>query len=338
MSIAGGRGTAGVGRRTALALAAALAFGAHAADAPKPARTVTIGLLGLFSQPRPPNADPVEVGFMQGLRELGYVEGRTLVVERRWADGSTDRLAAMAAELARSKPDLIIAAGQPAREAARKATSTIPILTLSGSDPVREGWAQSLARPGGNVTGLTFTPPELGPKRLELLKEAAPGASRVVVMVDPVEVVDLADVIRETRDGAGRLGMQLQVIEVRGAEGLDAAFAAMRRARAQALFPIAMYPHRDRVAALASRDRVLTVGESIAEAHAGYLIAYGVDVDDIVRRGVAKVDKILRGERAGDVPIERPAKFRLGVNLKTARAIGVTMPKSLLQRADEVIG
>ena len=337
MSIAGGRASAGIGRRSALALAGALAFGTRAADAPKPARVVTIGLLGLFAPPPPPNADPVEVGFMQGLRELGYVEGKTLVVERRWADGSTDRLAAMAAELARTKVDLIVAAGQPAREAARKATSTIPILTLSGSDPVREGWAQSLARPGGNVTGLTFTLPELGPKRLELLKEAAPGVGRVVVVIDPVEVVDAADVIRETEDGAARLGMQLQVLEVRGAEGLDSAFAAMRRNRAQALFPIAMYAHRDRVAALASRDKVLTVGESIAEAHAGYLIAYGVDVDDIVRRGVAKVDKILRGARAGDVPIERPAKFRLSVNQKTARAIGVTLPKSLLQRADEVI-
>jgi len=334
MTCADGR-CAGVGRRAALALAAALALGAAAAE--PPARAVTIGLLGLFAPPGPQQPDPLELGFMQGLRELGYVEGKTLRVERRWADGSTDRLAAMADELARMKLDLIIAAGQPAREAARRATSTVPILTLSGSDPVREGWAQSLAHPGGNVTGLTFTLPELGPKRLELLKEAAPAVSRVVVLIDPVEVVDAADVIGETKDGARRLGIELQVVEARGAEGLDAAFVAVRRHRSQALFPIAMYAHRDRVAALASRDKVLTVGESIAEAHAGYLIAYGVDVDDIVRRGVAKVDKILRGARAGDVPIERPAKFRLGVNQKTARAIGVTLPKSLLLRADEVI-
>jgi len=334
MTIGGRRAIAGIGRRAALGLAAALALGAHAADAP--ARVVTIGLLGLFAPPRP-QPDPLELGFMRGLRDLGYIEGRTLVVERRWANGSTDRLAAMAAELARMKLDLIIAAGQPAREAARRATSTIPILTLSGSDPVREGWAQSLARPGGNVTGLTFTLPELGPKRLELLKEAGPTVTRVVVLIDPIEVVDAVDVIRETREGAERLGMQLQVVEVRGAEGLDPAFVAVRRHRSQAIFPIAMYAHRERVAALASRDRLLTVGESIAEAQAGYLLAYGVDVDDVIRRGVAKIDKILRGERAADVPIERPAKFRLSVNQKTARAIGVTLPKSLLQRADEVI-
>ena len=323
-----------VGRRAALAVAAAFAFAAHAADPQQPARIVRIGLLGPPSSQRP---DPVEQAFLQALRELGWVEGKTLVVERRFADGSTDRLAAMAAELARMKPDLIIAAGQPAREAARRATSTIPILTLSGSDPVREGWAQSLARPGGNVTGLTFTLPELGPKRLELLKEAAATVRSIVVLIDPREVVDAADVIRETRDGAARLAIQVQVVEMHGADGLDAALAAVRTHRPQALFPVAMYPHRARVAAFALRDRLLTVGESIEEAHAGYLLSYGIDTEDLVRRGAAKIDKILRGERAGDIPIERPAKFRLVVNQKTARALGVSVPKSLLARADEVI-
>ena len=322
-----------VGRRAALALAAAFAFGAHAAEPQQPARVVRIGLLGPPSAQQP---DPVEQAFMQALGELGWVEGKTVVVERRF-ESSADRLAAMAAELARMKLDLIIAAGQPAREAARKATSTIPILTLSGSDPVREGWAQSLAHPGGNVTGLTFTLPELGPKRLELLKEAAPTVSRVVVLVDPLEVVDLPAVIRETREGAARLAMQVQVVELHGAEGLDAALAAVRSHRPQALFPIAMYPHRTRVAAFALRDKLLTVGESVEEGQAGYLLTYGIDTEDLVRRGVAKIDKILRGERAGDIPIERPAKFRLIVNQKTARAIGVTVPPSLLARADEVI-
>ena len=323
-----------VGRRAALALAAAFAFGAHAAEPQQPARVVRIGLLGPPSAQQP---DPVEQAFMQALRELGWVEGRTIVVERRFADGGTDRLAAMAAELARMKLDLIIAAGQPAREAARKATSTIPILTLSGSDPVREGWAQSLARPGGNVTGLTFTLPELGPKRLELLREAASTVRRIVVLIDPREVVDAADVLRETKEGAARLAMQLQVVELHGAEGLDSALVAVRTHRPQALFPIAMYPHRERVAAFALRDRLLTVGESVEEAKAGYVLTYGIDTEDLVRRGAAKIDKILRGERVGDVPIERPAKFRLIVNQKTARAIGVVVPPSLLARADEVI-
>ena len=339
MSAPGGRGNAGVGRRAALAFAAALALAARAADAQKPPpRVARIGLLGLFSPPPPQDRDPLELAFQQGLRELGYVEGSTLVIERRWANASNERLAAMAADLVRLKVDLIIAAGQPAREAARKATSTIPILTLSGSDPVREGWARSLARPGGNVTGLTFTIPEMGPKRLELLKAAAPTLARVVVLIDPLEVVDAVDVIRETKDGAARLGMQLQVVEMHGAADLDAALASVRRHRAQGLFPIAMYPYRERVAAFATRDRLLTVGESSEEANAGYLLAYGVDVEDLVRRGVAKVDKILRGEPAGDVPIERPAKFRLSVNRQTARALGITLPNALLARADEVIG
>jgi putative ABC transport system substrate-binding protein len=323
-----------VGRRAAVALAAAFAFGARAAEPQQPARIVRIALLG---PPSPQQPDPVEQAFWQALRELGWIEGRTLVIERRFADGSTDRLAAMAAELARMKLDLIIAAGQPAREAARKATSTIPILTLSGSDPVREGWAQSLARPGGNVTGLTFTLPELGPKRLELLKEAAPTVRSVVVLIDPREVVDAADVVRETKEGAARLAMQVQVVELHGAEGLDSALAAVRTLRPQALFAVAMYSHRERVAAFALRERLLTVGEAMEEGRAGYLLTYGIDTEDLVRRGAAKIDKILRGERPGDIPIERPAKFRLIVNQKTARAIGVTLPKSLLQRADEVI-
>jgi ABC-type uncharacterized transport system substrate-binding protein len=333
-----GRGEAGVGRRVALAFAAALALAAPSGHAQKaPPRIARIGLLGLFSPAPPHDHDPVELAFLQGLRELGYVEGSTLVIERRWANDSNERLAAMAADLAWLNVDLIIAAGQPAREAARRATSTIPILTLSGSDPVREGWARSLARPGGNVTGLTFTIPEMGPKRLELLKAAAPSLGRVAVLIDPLEVVDAVDVIRETRDGAARLGMQVQVVEMHGAAELDAALASVRRHRPQGLFPIAMYPYRSRVATFAAHDRLLTVGESTEEAHAGYLLAYGVDVEDLVRRGVAKIDKILRGEPAGDVPIERPAKFRLSVNQQTARAIGVTLPKSLLARADEVI-
>jgi putative ABC transport system substrate-binding protein len=334
----GGRGGAGGGRRAALVFAASVAFGARGAE-PKvpPARVARIGVLTLFPPPTPQQPDPVELGFLRGLRELGYVEGETLVVERRWANGRSDRLAQMAAELVRLKVDLIIAGGQPAREAARKATSTIPILTLSGGDPVREGWAQSLARPGGNVTGLTFTFPELGPKRLELLKEAAPALRSVVVLIDPNEVVDAGDVIREATTGAERLGMQPHVVEMHGADGLASAFAAVRRHRPQALFPIAMYPHRGRIAALAARERLPTVGESSEEARAGFLLAYGVDIDDLARRGVVMLDKMLRGERAGDMPIERPAKFRLSVNQKTARAIGVTVPKSLLMRADEVI-
>jgi putative tryptophan/tyrosine transport system substrate-binding protein len=295
------------------------------------------GLLSFFAAPDAAIADATETSFRQGLREAGYVEGENIVIERRYADGRPDRLAAMAAELVRLKVDVILAAGQPSREAARKATTTIPIVTLSGSDPVREGWAKSLAQPGGNVTGLTFTFPELGPKRLELLKEAMPGLQRVAVLIDPIDVVDAADVLRETEAAARRLGLQMEVLEVHGAKDFEAAFERARRGRAQALFTIAMWPHRDRLAALAAKDRLATAGESAQEAQAGLLIAYGADLDDLVRRSVLQMAKILKGARAGDLPIERPTKFRLSINLKTANALGIAIPQALLARADEVI-
>ncbi|HEY2187078.1 MAG TPA: ABC transporter substrate binding protein, partial [Caldimonas sp.] len=179
--------------------------------------------------------------------------------------------------------------------------------------------------------------PELVPKHLELLKEAVPSLSRVTVLVDPIELVDVADVLRETEAGARRLGLQAQIVRVHGADDLEAAFAAVRRQRAQAVFAVAMWPHRARFAELATRDKLVSIGESSQEARDGMLLGYGGDPDDLVRRGVAMIDKILKGVRAGDLPIERPTTFRLGINLKTARAIGVTIPRSFLLRADEVI-
>ena len=296
-----------------------------------------VGLLSFFPPPAGVSVDATEVSFRQGLRDAGYVEGENIFIERRYADGRPERLAAMADELVRLKVDVILAAGQPPREAARRATTTIPIVTLSGSDPVREGWAKSLSRPGGNVTGITFTFPELGPKRLELLKEAMPQLKRVAVLIDPIDVVDAPDVLRETEAAAARLGLQLEVIEVHGAKDFEAAFARARRGHAQALFTIAMWPHRARLAALAAQDRLATAGESAEEAQAGLLIAYGADLDDLVRRSVLQMAKILKGARVGELPIERPTKFRLSINLKTAQALGIAIPDALLQRADEVI-
>ena len=295
-----------------------------------------IGVLMFSAAPAGANP-PEENSFRQGLRELGYEEGRNILVERRYADGRPDRLAAMAAELVRMKVDVILTGGQPPREAVRKATQTIPIVTISGSDPVREGWATSLARPGGNVTGLTFTFPELGPKRLELLKEAAPSITRIAVLIDPLEVVDAPEVLQETEAGARRLGLQVQVLTVHGAKDLEAAFAKVKQTGAQALLPIAMLPNRDRVVALMATQRLLSAGESRLEAQAGYLLAYGADLDDLIRRATIHIDKILKGTKAADLPIERPTKFQLTVNLKTAKALGLTIPKTLLQRADEVI-
>ena len=308
-----------------------------AAAAQTPTRVARIGFLSLFPEPTAAHADANEVAFREGLREGGYAEGHNIVIERRYAGGNGALLAASAAELVRLKVDVIVAGGQPAREAARKATATIPIVTLSGADPVREGWAETLARPGGNVTGLTFTFPELSAKRLELLKQALPTLAHVAVIIDPVEVVDAPDVLRETEAGARRLGLTLKVLEIHGPKDLQAAFAPARRGNAQALVAVATWPYRGEVAELAARSRVALMGEESHEAQAGYLIAYGADLDDLVRRSALMTTRILKGARAGDLPIERPTKFRLSVNLRTAKALGITIPQALLARADEVI-
>ena len=328
--------TAGA-RANAFAFAIATALVPLGAGAQAQAGMARIGFLSFFPAPTAAAPDPNEAGFRQGLREGGYVEGQNVVIERRYADGNAALLAASAAELVRLRVDAILAGGQPAREAARKATATIPIVTLSGSDPVREGWAKSLARPGGNVTGLTFTFPELAPKRLELLKEALPTLTHIAVLVDPVEVVDAPDVLRETEAGARRLGLKMQVLQIHGRRDLEGAFAQARRGNAQALVAMAMWPYRSEVAELASRSRVAVMGEESHEAQAGFLIAYGADLDDLVRRSALQMARILKGARAGELPIERPTKFRLSVNLKTAKALGITIPQALLARADEVI-
>ena len=321
----------------ALAIAIAAALLPRPAEAQAPAAAARIGFLSFFPAPTAATPDPNEAGFREGLREAGYVEGQNVVIERRYADGNAGRLAASADELVRLKVDVILAGGQPAREAARKATASIPIVTLSGSDPVREGWAKSLARPGGNVTGITFTFPELAAKRLELLKQALPTLTHLVVLLDPVEVVDAPDVLRETEAGARRLGLEMQVIQISGRKDLASAFERARRGKAEAVVAMAMFPHRDEVAQLASQRRIALMGEGSHEANAGFLIAYGADLDDLVRRSAVMMGKILKGARAGDLPIERPTKFRLSVNLKTAKALGVNIPQALLARADEVI-
>jgi len=298
-----------------------------------------IGILRFGSAPSGAGPDPAR-GFTQGLRELGYLEGQNILIERRYAEGRSDRLPALAAELVQLKVDLIFAGGSGPQGAARQATTTIPIVGVSGSDPVREGWAQSLAHPGGNVTGLTVTFPELTSKYLELLKQALPHVVRVAVLIAPADLPDARPVLLELEAGARRLGLQLQVLPVKGPGDIDAAFAAARQHQAQAIFAIAtnvVATQRERIAALCASDRLASISEFPLLARAGFLLSYGADLDDLERRAIVYVDKILKGARPGDLAIERPAKFQLIVNLRTARMIGVQLPQSLLLRADEVI-
>lgn len=295
----------------------------------------------LFFGAAPVGASPdTEKGYLQGLRELGYVEGQNIQVERRYGQGRPDRMALLAAELVQLKVEVIVAAGPGPREAARSATRTIPIVTVSGADPVSDGWAHSLARPGGNVTGLTVTFPELHLKRLELFKQAFPQIVRVAMLVHPVEAAGAVDAVRGMDADTRRLGLQLQLIEVMGPADFDAAFSKARQQHAQAVYAVAtntMVAHASTLAALAAAQRLLSISEFPLLAQAGFVMTYGADLDDLQRRSMMLVDKILKGAKVGEVPIERPTKFQLTVNAGAAKAMGITIPPSLLLRADEVI-
>jgi putative ABC transport system substrate-binding protein len=251
-----------------------------------------------------------------------------------------DRLPALAAELVRLKVDLILAGGPATREAASQATRIIPIVAVSGSDPVREGWAESLARPGGNVTGLTVTFPELDSKRLQLLKDAFPALERVGVLFAPDEVGNGNAYFDAMQTATQPLGVQLVSLQIHDANDLDAAFELARQRHLQALYVVATNAPvtlRVRIAELARIAGLLSIGEFPLQAQAGLLMTYGADLDDLARRSITYMDKILKGARAGDLPIERPTKFLLHINLRTAKALGVTIPQAFLLRADEVI-
>ncbi len=297
-----------------------------------------IGLLSFGSAPGGPNPDP-SAGFLDGLRELGYVEGRNLVIEARYADGRPERLEALAGELARTTPELIVAGGPASVNAARAATSTLPIVAIGVIDPVGHGWAQSLARPGGNLTGLTVTFPELGPKLLEVLKEARPGLARIAVLRASAELGprDSSPVLLS---GARALGLELQWLDIDDAGDLEPAFERAAQGRAQGLYAPAtnlIVAHRRRIAELAQRARLPAISEFPLMAQAGFVLSYGTDLAALARRAASFVDKILRGARPGDLPIELPAKFELVANLGAARAIGMALPAVTLQRADRVI-
>jgi putative ABC transport system substrate-binding protein len=278
--------------------------------------------------------------FRQGLRELGWVEGQNIVIDYRFAEGRFDRLPDLAAELVRLKVDIIVAATTPAAAAAKKATETIPIVMISVGDPVGLGLIASLARPGGNATGLSYSVGlETIGKGLELLKETVPKVRRVAILSNPANPFQpLA--ISEVNVAARSLGLQLQLLEARGPNDFDGAFAAMATERVGALLVVAdsmFLLHRTRLADLAARSRLPAAYGTRENVEAGGLMSYGASVRDLYRRSAAYVDKILKGAKPGDLPVEQPTKFELVINLKAAKALGLTIPPSVLGRADEVI-
>ena len=309
-----------------------------AGEAQQAARLPRIGYLGQ-GDPAASIVLLAKEAFSQGLREHGgYVEGQNIAIEYRYAD--LDGLSNAANDLVRLNVDVIVAAGTPAALAAKRATNTIPIVGRNMADPVADGLVASLARPGGNVTGNTLLAPELGPKRLQLLREVVPGVPRVAVLQHPGVYGErtMRDMLEGIRAAAA--GIELQVLEARGPIDFDTAFFAMAKARAGALIilpsPMFYVNHR-RLVDLAAQHRLPAIYVFREAVDAGGLMCYGANIPDLARQGTAYVDKILKGAKPADLPVEQPTKFDLIINLKTAKALGLTIPPSLLLRADQVI-
>jgi len=316
-------------------LAALLFWITPAAEAQQPGRTARIGVL-LFNTPE---SHPDLLAFRESLRQRGYVEGQNIVLEYRSAE-SNERLPALAAELVKRRPDAIVVPSYtPAMRAAKEATRTIPIVVITAGDPVGSGLVASLAQPGGNVTGLTVMSPELAGKRLELLKEILPRLVRVAVLWNPANPPKVVE-WKETQVAATRLGLKLQSLEVRRPSDFDGAFAIAQKERAEALIMLAdplITSNRKRIVDFASRSRLPSTYTFRDSIDAGGLVAYGPSRTDLFRRAAAYVDKVLKGAKPADLPVEQPTKFDLVINLKTAKALGLNIPASLLLRADHVI-
>jgi len=320
-------------------LLAPFAFGAapRAAEAQQSGKVYRIGYL---SAPSRASVEQVLQAFLRALRELGWIEGQNLVIEYRWAEGKIERLPDLAAELVRQKVELIVAPAASAALAAKKATSSIPIVMMFPIDPVEQGLVASLSRPGGNVTGTTYAPASaIFGKQLQILKEAIPRASRVAILWNPADA-SFAAQMKEVETAARSLGIRLQHVEARGPEDFDSAFAALARERAEALLlggSSTFLVHRTRIAELAVKSRLPTMNTFREMAEAGGLMAYGVNMTDFIGRSAVYVDKILKGANPADLAVEQPTKFELVINLKTAKALGLTIPPSVLGRADHVI-
>jgi putative ABC transport system substrate-binding protein len=301
--------------------------------------------IGILSPGRSELPDPtlnMLNAFLQGLHELGYTEGQNLAIERRYADGSSDRLRELAAELVRRKPDIIVAFSTTAARPAKQATGTIPIVAVAMADPVADELITGLARPGGNVTGTTFLGPELVAKRLQLLREVVPGLSRVAALWHPNAYSQrtMAGVLNEIEVAARTLGLQLQLVPALGPDDFVSAFAAMAREHADALIvmpsPMLFGEYR-RIASIAANSRLPAMGAAREFVDLGGLMSYGANLPDLARQSATYVDKILKGAKPAELPVEQPIKFELVINLKTARELGLTISREYLLVADDVV-
>jgi putative tryptophan/tyrosine transport system substrate-binding protein len=309
---------------------------AHLAEAQQPTKVPRIGFLNATT----PSIIAARLeAFRQGLRELGYVEGKNIVVEYRWAEGKIERLPDLATELVRLKVEVIVTGSSTVTRPAKEATSTIPIVMANDNDPVGNGFVATLARPSGNITGLATLYPEISGKRLELLKEIIPKLSRVAVFGTSTQPGN-AQLSREVELAAGAFGVKLQYLDVLDPKDIETAFRAASKGRADAILVLTspvLFSQRTQIAELAVKSRLPAIGANIEYVDAGGLMSYGVSITDLYRRAATYVDKILKGAKAADIPVEQPTKFEFVINLKTAKHIGLTIPPNVLARADKVI-
>jgi putative ABC transport system substrate-binding protein len=318
------------------ALCAMLSALCASAEAQQPTKIPRIGYLGGGS----PSSSPARIeAFRQGLRELAYVEGKTIVVEYRYAEGKPDRDRELAAELVRLKVDLIVTTGPTATRAAKEATTTVPIVMASDTDPVGNGFVASLARPGGNITGLSTLAPELSGKQLELLKEIVPKLSRVTVIGISTEPGN-AQRLKEIELAAGALKVKLQYLDILTSKDIETAFRAAAKGRADGVVMLGgtlFNTHRIQIVEFAVKSRLPATYTRPEYVEDGGLMTYGPSINDLFRRAATYVDKILKGAKPADLPVEQPKKFELIINLKAAKQIGLTIPPNVLARADKVL-
>jgi len=324
-----------ISRRTFLAVTSGVVLVAPiAADAQPVGKVYRIGYLSLA-----PGPSARSEALQQGLRDLGYVEGQNITIEYRWGAGDLDRSRMAAIELVRSKVDVIVTGGPQTTQAAKEATTAVPIVMAVDYDPVGAGFVTSLARPGGNITGLSAINPQLAGKRLALLKEAIPRLTRLAVFSNPAEP-NSASYLRETREAARALNIQVQSLELRSLRDLESAVQAAKREHANAVAvltdPITLY-HRTELAGLAAKHHLPAIYSERLFVEAGGLMSYGANDRELHRRAATFVDKILRGAKPGDLPVEQPTRYEFVINMKAAKALGLTIPPALMARADQVV-